>query len=341
MNGRRAFLGVCCSALGALAGCGSAPPPHGAGPPAAKLPPLKHPDALADLCAAAGLRWLVETRPRSIASTAFLIPAIGKVISEPRFDAFARATAIDLRQATQAVAALYVDDHGEEAMIYLARHASAPDRVEKALADRLTAEQKRVADRPDLVRLTGLAGTEKEGLAIIGSDTVAVQRGGNRGRGPMRVATLYAEGKLKKSPTALAEPTLRALSERLGPAPARAFARGPFEGELARGARGLLEGTTGIGAAARPSARDGIALAIALVGDFGASSEEASRALLDAWNDLAYGSFGKLLALDAPVSEPLVTHAPGAVALAVELDPNRLAEGLAAATSARIDAIMR
>jgi hypothetical protein len=213
--------------------------------------------------------------------------------------------------------------------------------VERAFAERLTAEQKRVVDRPDLVRVTGLAGNTKEGLAIIGRDTVALQRGGNRGRGPMRVAALFAEGKLKRSPSALAEPTLRALSERLGPAPARAFARGPFEGELARGARGLLAGTTGIGAAARPSARQGIALAVALVGDFGKSSEEASRALLEAWNDVAYGSFGRLLALDRPVTEPLVTHARGAVALAVELEPNKLAEGLHAATSARIDAIMR
>lgn len=340
MNGRRAFLGVCASALGALAGCGPAPAAPVSGPQQPKLPPLKHPDALADLCAAAGLRWLVETRPRDIAATAFLIPAVGKVISEQRFDAFTRATAIDLRQATQAVAAAYADEAGE-AMLYLVRHASAAERVEKAFADRLTSQQKRVADRPDLVRITGLAGTEKEGLAIIGADTVALQRGGNRGRGPMRVATLYAEGKLKRSPSALAEPTLRALADRLGPAPARAFARGPFEGELARGARGLLEGTTGIGAAARPSARQGIALAIALVGDFGQGSEEASRALLDAWNDLAYGSFGKLLGLDRPVGEPLVTHAAGAVALAVELDANRLADGLAAATSARIEAIMR
>ena len=84
MNDRRAFLGVCVSALGALAGCGSAPPPSAKGPPAAKLPALKHPDALADLCAAAGLRWLVETRPRDIASTAFLIPAIGTLSGRGR-----------------------------------------------------------------------------------------------------------------------------------------------------------------------------------------------------------------------------------------------------------------
>ncbi|MEJ7731110.1 MAG: hypothetical protein WKG00_18080 [Polyangiaceae bacterium] len=375
MIGRRAFFGVCAAALGALAGGGSPPPARGGGAAAPKLPPLKRPESLSGLCAAAGLRWLVEVRPREIASTAFLIPAIGKVVSEARFDAFTRVTGIDLRQATQAVAAAYGTDTGTgadtdadtgtgtgtgaetvagagaetvagagaggETMLYLVRHAGDAQRVERAFADRLTAEQKRVADRPDLVRITGVAGNSKEGLAMIGADTVALQRGGSRGRGPMRVATLYAEGKLKRSPSALAEPTLRALSERLGPAPVRAFARGPFEGELARGARGLLEGTTGIGAAARPSAREGIALAVALVGDFGKSSEEASRALLDAWNDVAYGTFGKLLALDRPVTEPLVTHAPGAVALAVELDPNKLAEGLYAATSARIEAIMR
>ena len=52
----------------------------------------------------------------------------------------------------------------------------------------------------------------------------------------------YALDKLKKSPTVMSDDPLKALAARLGPAPFRAFAVGPFEGELARGARGLLAG---------------------------------------------------------------------------------------------------
>jgi hypothetical protein len=161
------------------------------------------------------------------------------------------------------------------------------------------------------------------------------------GRGPARVAALYAMQKLTRSPTVLALDPLRALSTRFGGAPARAFALGPFEGELARGARGLLAGATALGASVRPSARDGLALVVAVAGDFTKSGAPASQELLDAWNDLAAGSFGRLVGLDQPVEPPLATHAPDAVAVAVELSPPKLAEGLARATSADIARIMR
>jgi hypothetical protein len=60
-----------------------------------------------------------------------------------------------------------------------------------------------------------------------------------------------------------------------------------------------------------------------------------------AWDDLARGSFGHLLGLDEPTEKPLPTFAADAVALAVELDPGKLARGIASATSARIEEIMR
>jgi hypothetical protein len=78
-----------------------------------------------------------------------------------------------------------------------------------------------------------------------------------------------------------------------------------------------------------------------VAGDFHDSGEAASRELLEAWNDLAYGSFGHLLGLDQPVSDPLITHSREAVTVAVELHPGKLANGLRSATSAEIDAIMR
>ena len=48
-----------------------------------------------------------------------------------------------------------------------------------------------------------------------------------------------------------------------------------------------------------------------------------------------------LLGLDEPIERPLATHAADAVTVAVEIDPNKLAKGIAAATSARLEEIMK
>jgi hypothetical protein len=226
-------------------------------------------------------------------------------------------------------------------MIYAVRHNGDPVVVERLFRARLTTGEHRALDRPDLVRLGGKIGRTSATLALLGRDVAAFQFGGNSARGPARIAALYATDKLKKSPTVLAEDPLRALDLRLGPAPLRAFAVGPFDGELARGARGLLAGATAIGGTVRPSAREGLLVVIAVTGDFSRSAEPASRELASAWGELAAGSLGKLMGLDQPIEPPLATHAEDAVAVAVEIDPRRLAKGIASATSARIEEIMR
>ena len=72
----------------------------------------------------------------------------------------------------------------------------------------------------------------------------------------------------------------------------------------------------------------------------GAPVEAASETLLASWNDLAASSFGKLLGLDQPREKPLRTHANNAIAVTVELDPDKLSRGLAAATSDDVTDIM-
>lgn len=353
---RRAFLGaalsgVAASALSAL-GCGARPAPSPPAKAPATPPPLTV-GALTDLLPLAGLRWIVLAKPRAIASIPWLIPAIGRVVPERRLDLFAAATAIDLRQAHEAAIASYGGAHaaaeGDDAggagaggaTMYLVRHAGDATAIERAFRGRLTSGEHRVVERTDLVRVSGATNKSEHALVVVGRDVVGVQEGGDLRRGPARVAALYAVGKLKRSPTALSRDPLRALDERFGGAPARAFAIGPFEGELARGARGLLAGATALGASARPSAREKIALVIAVAGDFATTGPKASEELLRAWNELADGSFGHLLGLDRPVDRPLATHAPGAVAVSVEIDPDKLASGLAAATGDRVEEMMR
>ncbi|MCK6586250.1 MAG: hypothetical protein L6Q76_01565 [Polyangiaceae bacterium] len=320
--------------LGGLAGCAShADPPPRPKPP---LPPLKV-GPLDELIALAGLRWVLLVKPRAIASIAWLIPSIGKIVPEENFARFAARTGLDLRSLPEAAVATY--DTGD--MLYLARHAGDPAAVEGWFRSRLTSDERRSMDRPDLIRLTGKIGLTPHALALLGRTAVAYQHGGSLTKGPARVAALFAQGKLKRSPSVLSAEPLRSLAARFGDAPLRAFARGPFEGELARGARGLLAGATAIGAAARPTAREKIGISIAVAGDFTTSAEPAAEELLTAWNDLANGSFGHLLGLDRPIQAPLATHTEGAVAVAVELDPQTIASGLAAATGPTIDEILR
>lgn len=229
----------------------------------------------------------------------------------------------------------------DEVLLYLVRHASDATAIERLFRARLVAKEHRAVDRRDVVRVSGTVGTTKQTLVVLGRDVVGFQHGGSASRGPARVASLYAAQALKRSPTALGVEPLAGLAKRLGSAPAVGLAPGPFEGELARGGRGLLAGATGIGVAARPSAREGIGLTVAVAGDFATRGDAAAERLVAAWDELATSSFGHLLGLDRPVQAPLPTHGKDAVAIAVELDPKTLARGLRAATSARIDEIMR
>lgn len=288
----------------------------------------------------AGLRWLVITKPREITEIPWLIPAIAAFVPESRFDRFARVTGIDLRKTPEALVASYATDEGD-ASVELVRHAGDARTIERAFRDRISAEAIRAVDRPDLVRVTGRIGREPHGFATLGADVACFQQDGSMKRGPCRIASLVALGKLGHVAKVAGSAPIEALAARLGPAPLRAFALGPFEGELARGARGLAGAATAIGAAARPSAREAILLSIVITGDFSSQADLAAHELELAWADLVARPFGHLCGLDTPVAPPLATHAADAVTLQVELDPRKLAKGLTDATVNEIDAIMR
>ena len=335
---RRGFLSGTVGAL-TLAGCAGAPSPPAPAPRPLPPPPLRVPE-LTRLLALAQLRWHVLARPREIAEIPWMIPPIMRLAPEDNLSRFTAHVGFDLRQIPEAAVASYAGEGGE-AMFYLVRHNDDPLAIERLFRARLTSGALRAVDRPDVVRVSGKIGPTPAALVVLGADVAGFQIGGSASRGPARIASLYALDKLKKSPTVFTEDPLRALQTRLGPAPFLAFAPGPFDGELARGARGLLAGATAVGAAVRPSAREALLAAVAVAGDFSRSGEPASRQLVTAWGELASGSFGRLLGLDEPIQPPLPTHGTDAVAMAVEVDPDKLARGLAAATSARLEEIMR
>lgn len=323
-----------------LPGCGPEPAPVVPSP--RPLPPLRT-APLSDLVAAAGVRWVLLAAPRDLLGVPWIPPLVDIAVSGARFDRFARSTGVDIRTLPEAIvtAIAPAGDQADDVMFYLARHTGDPAFIERSFRARLTGAEKRSVDRPDLVRVSGDIGRAPHAAVLLGNDVAGFQEGGSMSRGPVRVAALFAENKLRSAHPVLAVEPLRSLAARLGAAPLAAFAPGPFEGDVARGLRGLLGAATAVGAVLRPTERQGFAVTLAVAGDFSASAGAAGAELLAAWNELAASRLGHLLALDAPVVAPSVTVAPDAVTLSVEISGRGLAEGLAKATATRVEDIFR
>ncbi len=320
----------------ALAAC---QPPEPSQPVKPMLPPLKT-ERLEDLATGAGLVWMVRARPRDVAATPFLIPAIGRIVPEQNFDKFKGRVGLDPRQVTEVLLLRY-GPALSDAEAQIARHGEPVAELERRFFARLSDDPTRREDRPDVVRIDGIIGRSPHVFSRIGKDVVVFQQGGDVARGPARIAGLYAMGKLAKARPLLADEPLKSLIARFGSAPVVAASVGPFSDEWKKAARGLLEVSTGVAAAARPTARENVGLALAIAGEFGAEANKASELLLASWDDVALSTMGHLLGLDKPVEKPVVAADKGVVALHVEVEPNRLAEGLRALAEHDLEAIMK
>jgi hypothetical protein len=339
---RRVFLSATLSAFAAyFSGCGGR-----TSPPAKPLPPKPRvPLAIASLDVLVplpGLRWLVLARPREIAEISWLQPAITLLLDKERLDRSAEVMGFDLRTVPEAIWAGYRAEEGEDDVsLQLIRHASDPLSIERLFRDRLSTDISRSIDDSQVVRVSGRIGKTVHALATLGSDVLCLQQDGSLDRGPCRISALLAQGKLKRTQPVFHDESMRILAQRFESAPLRLFAPGPFEGETARGVRGLLAAATAIGAAFRPTNKQGISLEIAVTGDFSTSGAEASRKLASSWDDLASRPLGHLLGLDAPQVPSFPNYGSDTVGLVVELDPRKLAKGLADATSNQIREIMQ
>lgn len=336
---RRVFLAGTLAALAsALSGCGSSTAHVAPSKPTAPLL-IRSLDQLVPL---PGLRWLVAARPKDIAAIAWLEPSISMLLDKERLDRSAEQMGFDLRTLPEAAWAAYrTENGGEDASLQLVRHLGNSLAIERLFRERLSADMLRIEDDPRIIRVTGRLGKTVHAFASIGNDVVCLQQDGSLDRGPCRVATLLALGKLKRIKPVFADEALRVLAKRFESAPLRIYAPGPFEGDLARGARGLLAAATAIGAAFRPSPHESLLVEIAVAGDFTTSGPAAAQKLAASWDDLAARPLGHLLGLDAPLSPPFPTFAPDMVTLAVDLDPRKVAKGLADATSNQIREIMQ
>lgn len=341
MMARRDVLGALLGAAGAVA-CGATGPDLARGERGESARRGTEPrlalDPIVDLVPAAGLVWLVEARPRELLADPVLGPALAAIASGDRLQAFARRHGqVDLRQADQVAVASTTG--GARATLALAMVHVEPGRVEAAFTARARNVEGRAVER-GVTRFWGTVGEEREQVALFGRQGVGIERGG---LGPLQAAVYFAEGRLKRSLPALHTEPLASVAARLGEAPLRGFAPGPFEGDWAGGLGGLLRATTAVGGRLRSTTRGtggALALRFVLTGAWGGDAVAAAQRLEDAFHVLTEDPLGRLGGLDRPVDGPRVAGDAEALVLDVALDPVRVSRGVRAATEAPLAEIM-
>lgn len=332
---RRAVLQGACAAI-----AGSVLPQcAGRVPSAASAPaPSLALDSAVGLVPAAGLTWLLDLRTRELLASSALIPALALALPRERLDAFARHHGgVDLRSATELALASYPDT-----LLAVARAVLDPGRVEAAFVSRaVTVEGRGVDAAGAIVRTWGAVGHEREQLAVLGREGVALEVGRF---GPLRAVEAFAQRKLKRALPALEAEPLASVASLLGDAPARAFAPGPFTGAWAEGLGGLLRAATAVGASATPLEHDAggaLAFHVVVTGAWGDDATAAAERLRAAADVLASDPLGRLLGADQPLASPTVAGEPGALHLRMTLDALRLGRGLRDVTEATMDEFMR
>ena len=160
--------------------------------------------------------------------------------------------------------------------------------------------------------------------------------------GPIRAAEAFAQGKLRRAAPALRGGPLSRAVELIGDAPVRAFAPGPFEGEIAHGLAGLVRASTAVGVSAQfAGAPAKIAIRLVLTGAWGKDAPLAAERLAAAVNVVSDTTFGRLLGLDHPAVAPQVRAMSDALVMEVTVDGVALARGLHDALDSEIAEIMR
>jgi hypothetical protein len=251
-------------------------------------------------------------------------PALELLFPSVRLDAFARSTGLDLRDAPSGAAAGF-----DLATLFLAETPWENTTIEDRFVARLAASARIAAPPSGVRRVSGTVGMTPETFVRQDRRFVAVAIGDPT---PARVAQLYAEGRLGRSPPALKGSALSTLPAELANAPLRFYAPGPFAGEWAQGARGLLGVSLALGVAAY-SEGDALRVIAVLSGRWKGDDIERVDA---AWTDLAESSMGRLLGLDQPAAPPEITVSDDFLTLKVRLARLPLVTGLRAAVEADV-----
>ncbi|HEX4334799.1 MAG TPA: hypothetical protein VH062_02730 [Polyangiaceae bacterium] len=286
----------------------------------APLPPAE----LTSYVPAAGLRWLAVARLAELSHAPEMKKSLELLFPATRLDAFAKSTGLDLRTSPLAAAAGF-----DLATLFLAETPWENALIERQFTERLTLAPTVSVSARGVRRIAGTVGLNPETLLRADRRFVAVAIGDPT---PARVAELYAEQRLPRSPPALKGSALSTLPATLAAAPIRFYAPGPFAGEWASGARGLLGVTVALGVGVYPEG-DALRVVAVLSGRWNGTDVDQLEA---AWNDLAQSSMGRLLGLDQPLTPADVTVTSDQLTLEVHLARLPLVTGLRAAVAADV-----
>ena len=333
--------------------CGAAPAPS----PPPPAPPNRSVARLTELFTVAGLQWLVVVKPNVWLGNVHIAAGLKRLLHDERLNALELTSGIDLRATSEVVLAGYPDarrpspstpSHERasssargQVIAYALRHTSSRRLVEKRFRDRLTSGVQRHQLGRQLVLVEGLIGAEQRALACVGPEVCVFQFGGDPRRGPAAIATLYAQHKLATVAAVGRDPASQAVFSRLGDSALRMLWPGPFDGELSRGARGLMASASAVGGALHPLNASQVRLQVVFMGEYGSGGARATSLLRAAWNDLAYSDLGHLLGLQQPLSPLAIALDEEALWLSITLDEGALLDGLAAATVDDVRALMR
>lgn len=330
------------SAVLAITGCAGG---HEASAPASPSPVFAGPAC--DLVTGAALEWVASVQPSAIAGVEDLIPAIGTVIPDERFQRFATTHGgVDLRRVGDVCVAHYgapsrTDAAGDAGgTLVVVRTAFDPARVEAAFAERSVRmlERTRLLPSPPSVRLTGEVRGQSEELSIFARELLVHAQGAPQ---PLRAAEGFALGKLHKARPAMAGTDLRRAAEAIGAAPVRVFFPGPFEGASAAGLGGLLRASTAVGLAASfAGAPSKVTVRITLIGAWGSDVKAAEERLVSALEAATKTGVGKLFGLDRPLAPLRGASREDALLVEATYDGMAIARGLHDALDADVAEIM-
>ena len=319
------MLGVAVALL--AAGCGTPAP----SPPQKPAPPALHQGPLSDYVPAAGLRWMLTGSPRAISENAAFREGLALLLPPERLNAFAEGSGVDLRQVQSGLIAGF--DLGTLYMLTPPPGSSAS--IVALFRNRIVGGEHHQFPHPELERVYGVIGTTPEFLVRAGEQWIAIA---THDLTLGRIVEAFARGKLKSSPSALRGAALSTLSPPPNAAVATFYAPGPFSGEWARGARGLLANALAARISLVPLPPEHARFVIELTGEFPPSGVDD---LTEAFRDLESSPFGKLLALDEQDTPPRVHERPERLTLEVDLKVAPIARGLRAAVVSDVWEIMQ
>jgi hypothetical protein len=287
-------------------------------------PPL-HDGPLTDFVPAAGLRWLLVGEPQKIAESPAFRSSVSLLLPPDHLQTFAKGSGVVLEQVPSGAIAGF--DLGT---LYLfVPPPSAASAIVARFRERIVGGERVDTPHPLVTRVSGVIGEHPQALVSIEERLVAIAVGDPT---LARVVEAFARKKLHQSPPALRGAALSQLAAPAAEAVAAFYAPGPFEGDWARAARGLLADAVALSLTLIPTGPEQVRAQLELAGDFPASGADDLAA---GFQDLAQSSTGKLLALDQ-ISEPRVREREGRLILDVDLALAPIARGLRAAVIADV-----